>query len=248
MLFLLSGSLAGCAGPPESQVLAVFAASSLTEVIGDLEGGFEEMHPELDIRGSFAGSQVLRLQIEQGAPADVLVSANEEHVRALLDSGLVSESRVVAHTELVLVVPSDNPAGIRSFEDLPRARRVVMATREVPAGAYAHELLERAGERYGPEFVSTVLAHLVSEEASVRLVRAKVELGEADAAFVYRSDALGCEALEVIEIPVGLSPRVDYHLGVVTGSMQAPGLDAWLDYMSSAEGKDVFAQRGFGTL
>jgi len=248
VLFLLSGSLAGCAGPPRQETLSLFAASSLTEVIGDLESAFEAVHPEIDVMGSFAGSQILRLQIEQGAPADVFVSANEEHVQALLDSGLISESRGVAYTELVLVVPSDNPAGITSFDQLPRAQRVVLATEEVPAGAYARQMLQGAGELYGSEFLSSVLSHVVSEESSVRLVRAKVELGEADAGIVYRTDALGSEALNVVEIPVGLRLRADYHLGVVADSKHADGLGLWLDYLDSDEGKNVFVQRGFGTL
>ncbi len=168
--------LAACAEPEEN--LTVLAASSLTEALGTIEGDLERASPALSLSTTFAGSQVLRLQIEQGAPADVFLSADEAHVDALLRAGLVVEPVLFAHNELVVIVPPSNPAGIESLEDLPRARRLVIGDASVPVGRYTRAMLARAG------LADAVLPNVVSEESNVRLVRAKVELGEADAAVV----------------------------------------------------------------
>ena len=239
-----AGLGAGCAGEP-GDALFVYAASSLTEAFGELETTFEASHPGTDVVVTFAGSQVLRLQIEQGAPADVFASANPEHVRALVDSGLVREGHVFASNELVVIVPSDNPAGIDSFEELPRARRLVLGTPEVPVGRYAREALARADVLVRPGFQASVLESLVSEESNVRLARAKVELGEADAAIVYRTDAAGSDRVRTVLIPDGMSVPAEYLIGVVERDGVSPLADAWIEWVLSAEGRSLLERYGF---
>ncbi len=231
--------------PSRPDTLRVLAASSLAESFRDLEVEFERAHPELDVVTSFAGSQVLRLQLEQGARADVLASANEDHLRALREQGLVGASRIFAQNELVVIVPRENPAGIERFEDLPRASRLVLGSEAVPVGEYARRLLSRAAERFGDQFTRRVLSHVVSEESNVRLVRAKVELGEADAALVYRTDAAAAEALRVVPIPEPLGVLARYAIAVVARSAQPSGARAFLDFVLSAPGRRVLAARGF---
>ncbi len=230
--------LAGCGEPPE---LSIFAASSTAEALAELEGDFERAHPDVDVRASFAGSQVLRLQIEQGAPADLFVSADREHVEALARAGLVAEDAVLAHNELVIIVPPENPAGIESFSDLPRARRLVIGDASVPVGRYTRAVLRSAGAR----FEADVLARVVSEESNVRLVRAKVELGEADAAIVYRTDAIASEGVRVVPIPAERNVRADYWVALVSASERKALAREWIALARGEQGARVLEEHGF---
>lgn len=225
--------------------LSVFAASSLTEAFGDLERGFEASHPSVDVNLTYAGSQVLRLQIEQGASADVFASANESHMQALVDGGHIEKSRVFAHNELVVIVPPNNPAGIDAFADLSKASRIVVGTDNVPVGIYTRQVLERAGRELGESFVSQVEGHIVSEENNVRLVRAKVEMGEADAAIVYRTDAASSDRVRVVPIPDALNVRASYPIGKMTRAAHSPEAQQFVDYVLSEAGRRVLREHGF---
>ncbi len=244
----LAAAVSACGGSSSSRSveLHVYAASSLTEAFRDLEPLFEAAHPDVDVRLTFAGSQVLRLQIEQGADADVYASANPEHMDALVAENLVREGEVFAHNELAVIVPAADPAGIDSFADLPKATRIVLGTENVPVGRYARESLNLAEERrFGAGFEESVMAHVVSEETNVRLARAKVELGEADAAMVYLTDAVGSDRLRVIPIPEDVNVRADYLIGVVRRSGHVARAEDWIDLVTSPEGRRVLAARGF---
>lgn len=248
-LSLVMGLLGGCRcdARHSSTDLTVYAASSLTEVFGELERAFEAGNEDADVSLAFGGSQVLRLQIEQGAPADVFASANTSHMDALIEAGLVASSDVFAHNDLVVVVPLDNPAKIESFADLPRASRVVVGVPAVPIGAYAREALQHAAESFGADFRSDVLSHVVSEESNVRLIRAKVELGEADAAIVYRTDVTPSSRVRVIPIPAVLNVRGDYHIGVIERSPHEALARRWVAFLESTEGRRILSEHGFST-
>lgn len=242
----LALAAAGCqADRPERQPLHIFAASSLTDAFREMAGAFEGAHPDTDVVLVFAGSQVLRLQIEQGAPADVFASANAQHMEALVQGGLVSGERVLARNELVVIVPPANPAGIESFGDLVRAERIVIGTPNVPVGVYAREALRRAGaEVGGGAFAKAVLGRVVSEESNVRLVRAKVELGEADAAIVYRTDAVPGR-VRTVQLPPGANVRARYLIGMVEGAGNAAGAERWAEFTASPEGRRILSRHGF---
>lgn len=247
LLLLALAAASACRGPrADRTVLSVYAASSLTEAFGELEHVFEAAHPEIDVALTLAGSQVLRLQIEQGARADVFASANAEHMRALVGQGLIREPSVFAHNQLVVIVPLDNPSEIESFEDLRRAERLVLGTVNVPVGRYARDAIARASERYGADFEADVLDGLVSEESNVRLARSKVELNEADAAIVYRTDAASSsEQVRVLPIPDELNPRAEYPIGLVEGGPAPEWGRRWIDLVMSAEGREVLGRYGF---
>lgn len=237
--------LAACSGDSQSTTLSISAASSLTEAFGELERVFERAHPGVDVAVTFAGSQVLRIQIEEGAPADVFASANPEHLQALVEAGIVREGHVFANNELVAIVPTDNPAGIDSFADLPQARRLVLGTPDVPVGRYAREALAGADSLIRPGFSAAVLENLVSEESNVRLARAKVELGEADAAIVYLTDAVGSDRIRSVSIPDEMNVQAEYLIGVVEREGSSEHADAWLDLVLSGEGRAVLTRYGF---
>lgn len=222
--FAILTLLFACASPSED-TLVVFAASSLTEAFEELEHEFEREH-DVDVRLVFAGSQVLRLQIEQGAHADVVASANTDHLAALHRAGLVDSPRPFARNELVLIVPRDSP--IEEFAQVTRAQRVVLGTRAVPVGAYARDVIAR----------SELDLRIASEESNVRLVRAKVELGEADAAFVYRTDVN--DAVRGIEIPALINAQATY--AVARANERA---DTWIDHLLSDDGQAILQRHGF---
>ncbi len=243
--WVLAVVIAACETPPEAGTLNVYAASSLTEAFGELEAVFEAAHPDIDVSVTYAGSQVLRLQIEQGAAADVFASANPEHMRALQDSGLAEESRVFVHNELVVIVPLDNPAGIEALEDLAEASRIVLGTANVPVGRYAREVLRLAAPSLGEGFEAMVLSRVVSEESNVRLARAKIELGEADAAIVYRTDAGSSDRVGIVEIPSQYNVIADYPVGVLRRTTVPATAEAWVALLMSPEGRAVLARHGF---
>lgn len=227
--------------------LQVYAASSLTEAFEDVARAFEAAHPGVAVQLTFAGSQALRLQIEHGARADVFASADERHMRALETIGDVVSSVSFVRNDLVVIVPHDDPAGVTSFLDLPRARSIVIGTESVPIGAATRAVLERAGEVYGGAFRDAVLASVVSEESNARLVRAKVELGEADAAFVYRTDAATGSGVRTIEIPAEANLSSAYLIGGVVRSPRAEVAERFIAFVLSTEGRALLAARGFDT-
>ena len=246
-LIFLAGAAAVAAcgeGDAAREPLTVFAASSLTEAFQDMKGSFEGAYPDTDVELVFAGSQILRLQIEQGARADIFASADPHHMDALLLAGLVAEPRVFAGNELVVIVPPGNPAGIESFAALPRASRLVIGTEHVPAGAYAREALRLAGREHGDGFEAAVMSSVVSQESNVRLVRAKVELGVADAAIVYRTDAATAR-VRTIPMPREVNVRAQYLMGMAAGAANPGGAERWLGFVASPEGQEILARRGF---
>ncbi|MEL6184197.1 MAG: molybdate ABC transporter substrate-binding protein [Myxococcota bacterium] len=232
---------AGCTDP--SDELTVLAASSLTEAFGELAQAYSRQHPGVDVRLSFAGSQVGRLQIEHGAPVDVFASAHPEHVEALVQAGLAKEPVVFAANALVLVVRAES--GLTQFEDLPSARSIVLAADAVPAGRYAHRVLQ-AADRRRPGFLAEVSEKVVSLESNVRLVRAKVALGVADAALVYRSDAVGTGPdLRVIELPSELRTQVRYPAVELRRSHRPDQARAWVELLTSPGGQAILRKWGF---
>lgn len=242
-LALLLALLPACTKAPAPSTVSVFAASSLAEAFADLESAYEAEHPGVDVQVSYAGSQVLRLQIQQGARAEVFASANPEHVEALHAEGLAQAPTPFAANQLVVIVPPDSP--LSTFADLPRAERLVVGTPTVPVGRYTRQLLERAEAELGADFATSVRAHVVSEETNARLVRAKVELGEADAAIVYRTDAAASERVRPIPVPKRLQVEAAYTIAAVgEPSEHARG---FLALVSSPAGQRLLAQRGFLT-
>jgi molybdate transport system substrate-binding protein len=235
---------AGAAG--STQQLTVFAAASLREGFSEIGAAFERDHPGAHVGFSFAGSQELRLQLEHGAPADVFASADQRQALALRSRQLVLEPRTFARNGLVLVVPRDNPAQLRSLRDLPRAKKIVLAAVEVPIGAYTANVLDAATRDYGAAFAQAVRANVVSRELNVRQVLAKVELGEADAGIVYRSDAQAAAGrVEAIAIPPAFDQGAEYPIAIVAAAREPRLAALFIDAVLSQAGQAVLQRHGF---
>lgn len=248
MILLPLALLSACEAresPEPRRDLTIFAASSLTDAFDELADRFSAQNGGVRPRVAFAGSQVLRLQLAEGADADVFASADPAHVDALVDSGFLTEPRLFAETELVVIVPPANPAAIETFADLVKARRIVIGAPNVPIGAYTQRLLTRAESILGNEFADQVRANVVSQEHNARLVRAKVELGEADAAIVYRSDGSG--GVRTIEVPPEMTVRASYYIGLVGVGRTPVTARRFVAFLRSPEGAAVLSKHGFST-
>ena len=240
----------GCANPAKGHVdgrgtLTVFAASSLTEAFSEAGLQFERDNPGVHVRLSFAGSQALRLQVEYGAPADVIATANARHVAALVQLGRASDPQVIAHNALAIVVPLANPARVHTFEQLDRAHRLVVGAPSVPIGRYTQLLLQRSSEAVGARFATAVRSHIVSRENNVRLARAKVELGEADAAVVYLTDARASKRVRTVAVPDAINVKAQYQQALISDAENVTVARLWQRHMLSAAGQATLQAHGF---
>ena len=227
-------ALTGCGGGSGSSgQLTVFAAASLTDV-------FERLEP--DARYNFAGSDELATQLREGAEADAYAAASPRYPAELHAEGVVEQPVTFATNRLVLVVPRDNPAGIRSLADVARnGVKLVIGAEGVPIGDYTREALERARQ-------AAVLRRVVSEEEDVKGVLGKVALGEADAGFVYATDArVAGDDVVAIELPLAAAARITYPVAVVSGSARAERAREFVNLLLSAEGSRALREAGFGT-
>ena len=242
-LATLAWILGGCAHKWDSrEPVVVFAASSLTDAFTVIAADFERQHPDVDVQLVFAGSHILRLQIEQGAGAHIFASADAAHTGALEAQGLLSSSELFATNELVIVTPREDRR-VRNLATLDRAQRLVIGTAASPIGALTRQLFDRVGEIWGADAAASLRARVVSEENNVRLVRAKVNLGEADAAVVYRTDSVGAEALRVVTIPARFGLRAHYRIGVAHGAPERAR--AFVRWVLSESGRARLRAHGF---
>jgi molybdate transport system substrate-binding protein len=228
-LVALTASLSQAASSAE---VTVFAAASLTNVFPQIDGAQ---------RYSFAGSNTLAAQIEQGAPADVFASADMALPRKLHDESLCSVPVAFTRNGLVIVVPRSNPAKLRSIYDLRRRGvKLVVAGPGVPVGRYTLQLLKNM------RLSAKVLRNVVSRETDVRDVLAKVALGEADAGFVYSTDAkVDPTHLRVIKVPAPAQPTIQYGVCVVAGSSNKVDAQAFVRKVLSRAGQAKLRAAGF---
>jgi molybdate transport system substrate-binding protein len=213
--------------------LNVFAAASLTQVF-----------PKIDKseRYSFAGSDQLALQLRQGAPADVFASASPKYTELAYRDGYVQKPVVFATNKLIVLVPRSNPAGIKSVYDLRRAGlKVVIGDKTVPIGSYTRQILDALG------VTADVMNNVVSQETDVKGIVSKVALGEADAGFVYRTDARPVASrTRTIALPDWVQPPIRYEIAVVKSSSHAAAARSYIKKLTSVRGRKLLAAAGFG--
>src|SRR5262245_5980608 len=231
---------------PAARELVVFEAASLKDAFAKLAQGFEKDNPGVKVITNAAGSQELRMQIEHGAAADVMASADRKHMDALLAQGLVVSPSLFACNEPVVVVRTALASSMKTLGDLPRADRIVIGTPEVPIGAYTLQILQKASAKYGADFSKRVQAKVASRELNVRQVLAKVVLGEADAGVVYRSDAIAARGkVDVVSIPPELNVTAEYPIAVLKAAPHPDLARRWIDLVKSPVGTAALRDAGF---
>jgi molybdate transport system substrate-binding protein len=211
----------------------VYAAASLTEVFPKISK---------TPRYNFAGSDQLALQIRQGAPADVYASASPKYTQLLYHDGLVRKPVTFATNKLIVIVPKGNPAGIHSVYDLRRSGvKIVIGDQSVPIGTYTRALLDSLGIK------EAVLRNVVSQETDVKGIVTKVALGEADAGFVYVTDARPVATkVQKIFLPAWAQPPIRYQVAMVNSTPRRVEARSFINKLLSKRGRLLLKRAGFG--
>ncbi|WP_405618366.1 molybdate ABC transporter substrate-binding protein [Streptomyces sp. NBC_01508] len=227
-------STGSATGAPKAD-LTVLAASSLTDVFKTAGAAYEKKNPGTKVTFSFAGSQELAAQVQQGAPADALVTADTKTMGGLkADTGTPT---VIAKNRLVIATGEGNPEKIENLKDLADTKlKVVLAAPEVPVGRYSEQVLDAQKIDVKP----------VSQEPNVRAVLSKVELGEADAGIVYKTDAAtATDKVDAIEIPDAQNAVAEYPAATLKTSEHTEAAAAFVAWLSTPEAQKLLQDAGF---
>ncbi len=223
--------------------LTVSAAASLQDALNAIDQDFQRAHPDIQVTPNFGASGTLQLQIEQGAPVDVFISAAPQQMDALAAKNLlVAGTRTdVLENELVLIAPKDSKA-VSAFSDLKRPDVRVIAAgdpRSVPAGTYAQQVLTALR-------IYDAVKSKMTLGTDVRQVLAAVETGSAEAGLVYATDAaISSRVRVVMDAPAGTHQPIVYPAAVLRGSTNPNAGKTYVNYLASSAGREVFAKYGF---
>ena len=225
----------------DHRTLTVLAASSLTGTFTDLAAQFEAAHEGVDVKLVFDSSATLAQQAIEGAPGDVLATADQKTMdQAKTDDGIAGDPKQFATNVVVLAVPKDNPAHVSAFGDLDKdGVDYLTCVPTAPCGSAAEALLAKAGISRKP----------VSQEVDVKSVLAKVESDEADAGLVYQTDVTASGGkVTGIEVPGAAESPNTYWVAVTANAKQDELADDWVAFLTSESGQAVLKTAGFGTV
>ena len=236
------------AGPAQVD-LTIYGAASLQGVLAKVKAAYRAAVPGTTLTISTDSSAALETQIELGAPADVFLSADTANAKKLVDKGLATGDAVAfANNQLVVIVPTSNPAGITSPADLARAGiKVIAAGDSVPITKYAMKLVANLAREpgYPANFVAAYTANIASREDDVKAAVAKIELGEGDAAIVYVTDAKASTKVTTVGVPESANVPATYAGVVVKGSANAAAAKAFLAWLAGPDGQALLSSFGF---
>ena len=230
--------------------LTIFGAASLKGVLDKVKTTYDAANPGTTLTVSTDSSATLETQIEQGAPADVFLSADTTNPRKLVDNALATGAAVVfAGNKLTVIVPTANPGGIKTPADLARTGvKVIAAGDAVPITKYATQLVTNLATQtgYPADFAARYTANIASKEDNVKAIVAKVELGEGDAGIVYVTDAKASTKVATVDVPDAANVPASYAGIVVKASKNTAAAQAFLSWFAGPEGQAILA--GFGFL
>ncbi len=232
------------AEPAASAELTIAAAASLTDVTAEISEEYAKVAPNVKLTFTYGASGALQTQIEQGAPADIFMSAATKQMDALDEQSLLlaGSKTNLLENKVVLIVSKDSDAGITSFEDVAgdKVEKIALGDPEsVPAGQYAEQV-----------FTSLNILDAVKEKANygtdVRQVLTWVESGDVDCGVVYATDAATSEKVQVIcEAPEGSAPKIIYPVAVIAASGHPDEAQSFIDYLKTPEVAALFEKYGF---
>jgi molybdate transport system substrate-binding protein len=236
--------------PNAERSLTVYTAASLTGAFQEIGQEFEADHPGVKVNFNFAGSQILRTQLEQGGQADVFASADHKNLDSLINDNLITAENVYdfAINKMIVILPASNPGDVQQLEDLVQPGiKLILADASVPAGNYARQILTKMSNdpAYGSDFTAQVLANVVSNETDVKQVVAKIELGEADAGIVYASDTISSPELKTIPIPDQFNIIAHYPIAVISNAPNPDLAKLYVDFVLSTSGQTILKKWGF---
>lgn len=215
-------------------------AASMSDAVKQMIAGYEQKHPDVKILPNFGASGALAKQVEQGAPADVFISASTDWMDYLVGKKYVVPQEVSILAYNALVVVGDKKLKISSMNDLTKLRLIAIGSpQSVPAGKYAEQAMKAAG------IYSNLASRLVMAQ-DVRQALLYADRGEADAAFVYKTDALLAKSAGILfEVPADLYDQVTYPVGATVQSAAKPEVKAFMKYLRGAEAGKILDQYGF---
>jgi molybdate transport system substrate-binding protein len=233
-----STATASPSATPLTGSISVFAAASLTDSFKALGAYFQGANPGVTVQFNFAGTPTLVTQIEQGAAADVFAAADTTNMDKLrVDGYTTGTPQVFAHNQLEIVVASGNPKGIAGLADLAKPGVIYISEGPtVPAGKYSLQALAKAGVTVTPK----------SLETDVKSVVSKIELGEADAGIVYKTDVSAASGkVQGVPIPDAYNVVATYPLVAVKDTKNSDVAGAFIAYVLSAKGQSTLQSFGF---
>lgn len=232
-----------------SASLTIYAAASLKAALARATSAYAGGHGAVAFTISTDSSAALETKIEQGAPADLFLSADTANPRKLIDKGLAAGSLVrFARNLLTIIVPVGNPSRIRTAADLARSGvKVIAAGDSVPITKYASQLVANLAHQpgYPPDFVAAYERNVASKEDNVAAVVSKIELGEGDAGIVYATDARTSARVSTIDVPSDANVPATYGGVVVAAAHNQEAAAAFLAWLAAPEGQSILASFGF---
>ena len=225
--------------------LNISAAASLKDALLDIQKNYGLKQPNIKINLNFGSSGALQTQIEQGAPADLFISAAVKQMDALEKENLIVKKtrRDILFNKLTLIVPKDSVLNLKDFKDLSRedVKKIgVGAPESVPAGQYAQQVFKNLN-------IGDTLQGKLVLGTDVRAVLTYVETGNVDAGIVYRTDALISDKIKIVATaPAGSHDPIVYPAAILTHAAQPKVATKFLAYLISPAGKAVFEKYGFG--
>ena len=229
--------------------LTIYAAASLKAALANAQTAYVAANPGTTFAISTDSSSALETKIEQGAPVDVFLSADTANPQKLVDKGLAGTITKFALNHLTVIVPTANPAGIKTPADLAKAGvKIIAAGDTVPITKYATQLVANLAKEsgYPADFVAKYTANIASKEDNVAAVVSKVELGEGDAGIVYVTDAKSSTKVTTVAVPDTANVPATYGGVVVKASPNAAAAGAFLAWLAGPDGQAILA--GFGFL
>lgn len=241
-LVIVTGLIIGSSLPAWSAEISLSVAASLKDAVNELTAGYQKTHPAVVFRKNYGASGTLAKQVENGAPADLFISANVKWVDYLKGRALLDDASIGIFAHNSLVVAGSPKLKIAAMQDLLKLDRIAIGSpKSVPAGEYAMQAFQHAG-------INTQLAAKLIMAKDVRQSLLYAERGEVDAALVYRTDALISKQVFILyEVPHTLYQRVTYPMALTVSGGKNSAAVAFYGYLKSPEAVKVLEKYGFIT-
>jgi molybdate transport system substrate-binding protein len=235
--------------PTQATELTIYGAASLKGVLDAATTAYEATNDGVTLVISTDSSAALETKIEEGAPADLFLSADTSSPKKLVDKGLAAGGAVsFAGNVLAIIVPTDNPAAIETPVDLAAdGVRIIAAADEAPITTYATQLVTRLGALpgYPDGFAAAYARNVLSKEENVKAVVAKIELGEGDGGIVYATDAAASSRVRTVAVPANANVHATYAAVIDRASKHQGEAQAFLTWLTGPEGVSILQGLGF---